>query len=518
MQQNVDGEQPRDNRSPPWFWPSLVGATVLGMAFRVGLAINLTHRPLTGDSAFFHATAANIAAGKGYAEVTNYGPVHLGLVATAGHPPVFPTFLAFLDLIGFNSVESQRLVVAVLTSASVLLMGLLGRRVANPVVGLIAAGLAAVDPLWFQPSAILMSESIYLVIIPALLLTAVICLENPSWWRFGELGVLIGVSLLIRSEAGGLIIVLGIPLVLLVSKSWSQRLKLYGVLIAGLLLVTVPWVIRNEVQLGGFTIADDAGGTLAGSYCAGTIDPHSLSYGGFDLGCTLGAAGYDVQGPPPRGDNKWTELELNDVLTSSSLRFARGHIADLPGTVLAREAAVWGFPNQRYETILSNGEGRVERLENLGQVMFWVEIPFVLFGAFKLATTSRRKFVVVVLPIVLVALNAAAFYGSTRMRVAAEPSLAVFVAIGLVATARLIADRRSRSGDRSPESAGTADPAVQPGGELEPSTTGAVSMASGPTRVGSANPKGYEASRGSSVSRRRARRLLQGLEDTAYDA
>lgn len=82
--------------------------------------------------------------------MSNFGPPHSGLVATAGHPPVFPLLLAFFDLFRFRSVDSQRIVISVVASLGILLMGLLGRKVAGPVVGVTAAAIAAVDPLWFQ--------------------------------------------------------------------------------------------------------------------------------------------------------------------------------------------------------------------------------------------------------------------------------------------------------------------------------------------------------------------------------
>ena len=78
--------------------------------------------------------------------------------------------------------------------------------------------------------------------------------------------------------------------------------------------------------------------------------------------------------------------------------------------------------------------------EEGGQIFYWIKLPFVLIGAVVLARTSRRTFVIGT-PIVVVALNAALFYGSTRMRVAAEPSLAVLAAMGGVVVAQRLRHR-----------------------------------------------------------------------------
>ena len=117
---------------------------------------------------FFHQTAASLAAGHGYA-TTSLVPPHR-VLSTAQHPPLFSSVLAGFDLLGFHSVDAQRVLLGVVASIAVFLIGLVGYRVAGPSVGLVAAGIAALDPLWFQPSAALMSESVYLLVVSAVLL------------------------------------------------------------------------------------------------------------------------------------------------------------------------------------------------------------------------------------------------------------------------------------------------------------------------------------------------------------
>jgi hypothetical protein len=446
----LDDENPSDAASASWFYPSLIAVVFLGLIVRLGFAISVMSRSIPGDALFFHTTAANIANGKGYSVATDYGPVHLTLAPTAGHPPVFPTLLAFFDLLGFRSVDSQRIVLSVVASSGILVMGLLGRKVAGPVVGIAAAAIAAVDPLWFQSSGILMSESIYLVVIPTIMLLALICLENPRCWRFGAVGIAIGIAVLTRSEAVWLLVLLGVPLAVLAAGPWRRRLSFILCVAGGAALILVPWLIRNEVQLGGFVLADDSGGTLVGSYNPVTFDPNSPAYGSFDVFYSDDVAGYFVLDQrPPDGGKQWSERTLNNALTPVATNFARSHWADMPGVVLARESAVWGFPDQRWEMALAGGEGRVKIYEDAGQIFYWVKLPFVLIGAFVLARTSRRIFVVIAIPIVVVALNAALFYGSTRMRVAAEPSLAVLAAIGLVILTRALRDLRAKVSSRA---------------------------------------------------------------------
>jgi 4-amino-4-deoxy-L-arabinose transferase-like glycosyltransferase len=426
------GFRDRLRRDPSWFRPTLFGVVALGAIVRIAFAISVMSRVLSGDAHFFHTTAAQIANGKGY--------------PTAAHPPVFPYLLAVFDLVGISSVGAQRIAVSIVASAGVLLVGLLGRKVAGPIVGIVAALIAATDPLWFQPGAVLMSESIYLVAIPGMLLMALLCIEKPSVLRFGGLGLLIAIATLIRSEAVDFIALLGLPVVLMAVGDWRRRIRTGVALVAGFALVITPWLVKNEIQLGGATLSTNGGGTLAGSYCAATFNPSDSAYGSYDGACSLIAI-YDLvhYTRPPNGAKHFTELELDHGATRVAETFARNHLSDLPGVVVARELSVWGFGNQEYQLGLASYEGRVQTYEQAGRVLYWVLLPFVILGILVLARTSRRRFVVTAIPIAVVAVNSAVFYGSTRMRMAAEPSLAVLASIGLVAAACLAIDSMQHS-------------------------------------------------------------------------
>jgi hypothetical protein len=399
---------------------------------RVAFAISMMSRSLRGDAVFFHMAAADIASGKGY---TFSG------TPTAGHPPVFPSLLAVFDLLGLGSVGAQRVALSIVASAGVLLVGLLGQKVAGATVGIVAAVIAALDPLWFQPSGILMSESIYLIAIPGALLMALLCVERPTVWRFGGLGCLIAVAALIRSEAIDFIVFLGVAVLLLAAGDWRKRFQTGLALAAGFLLILTPWLVRNEIRLGGASLSANEGVTLAGSYCPPTFDPSNPSYGSFNVYCSIIAA---ANARPPAGAKPYTELTLDRKLTSQAEKFARDHLSAMPGVVVARELTVWGFGNQTFQLDLAAGEGRIRGYEQVGEILYWVLLPFVIFGTVVLARSSWKRLVILSLPFVVVVLNSAIFYGSTRARMAAEPSLAVLGSLGVVAAVELARSRIRR--------------------------------------------------------------------------
>ncbi len=386
-----------------------------------------------GDARFFRSTGSNLANGKGYSAVFMAHPDKL--VPTAAHPPLFPALLAIFDVFGLHSVEAQRLALACVTCTSVLVMGLLGRRVAGATVGVLAAFLAAINPLWLSLVGSLLSESIYLIVIPLMLLLALRCVERPNWVRFATLGVTVALAVLIRSEAIDFVVLLGVPVLLFASVPWKMRGILVLSFLAGVLVLVGPWLIRNDVQLGGAVLSTQQGGTLEGSYCNQSFDPTSPTYGAFSGACSVALGAFVVKYErPPDPTTGWTEVALDRVLTSDAETYARQHLGQIPRVVVAREAATWGldYSNDR---IIAVDEGRNTTVEELSFIFYWVLIPFVLIGLVVLARSSWRRLVIVMVPILVVMINVALTYGSTRFRVAAEPSLAVLAAVGIEAVA-----------------------------------------------------------------------------------
>jgi 4-amino-4-deoxy-L-arabinose transferase-like glycosyltransferase len=412
---------------------ALAGIVLVGVVARIVFIEGWTWgSPLRGDPLSYQQIAANIAHNKGYvAAFLGKGP----LVPTAEHPPVFSLLLATLDILGLRSVDAHRIALAFIGSGGVFAMGILGRRLAGPAVGLVAATIAALSPVWVQQSGFVMSESIYLVIIPTILIFALRCLDRPSRWNFAALGGLIAVATLTRSEAIDFVVLLAVPVLVFAVRPWKDRFVLGMILLAGMAIILGPWLVRNDVEVHALTLSTNGGDTLAGSYCQVTFSPKSPEYGGFSDACQFGLAAviYKYEAPPNHAKH-WTEPALSDALSNAGTRYARSHVADLPGVVLAREGRVWGVyaPGSELAFDVAEDGNGAQGPKQVGQVLNWVFLPLAAIGGIAVAKRSRRHFMVLAVPILVVALNAAAFYGSTRLRTAAEPSLAIFASVCLV--------------------------------------------------------------------------------------
>ena len=133
-------------------------------------------------------------------------------------------------------------------TVTVVLVGLLGRRVAGDRAGLIAAAVAAVYPLLWLADGSLMSESLYGALIVAVLLAAYAYLDARTVRRVAVLGALIALAALTRGEALLLVPLLGLAVVARGPLPGAPRLIHLAALVAAFALVLAPWSIRNATR------------------------------------------------------------------------------------------------------------------------------------------------------------------------------------------------------------------------------------------------------------------------------
>src|SRR4051794_32883447 len=180
-------------------------AIVALAALAIRTAATIYHRdyPVIGDALTFHLEGGHLAHGEGFRRVFEDVP-------TAEHPPLFICLIALFTLLGADGFLAQKLLLGLVGTVSVVLVGLLARRVAGERAGLVAAVLAAVYPLLWLADGSLMSESLYGPLIVAVLLAAYAYLDARTVRRVAVLGALIALAALTRGEAVLLVALLGL--------------------------------------------------------------------------------------------------------------------------------------------------------------------------------------------------------------------------------------------------------------------------------------------------------------------
>jgi hypothetical protein len=423
-------------------FPFLLGAIALG-ALLVRMAFVLIVDPTVprvGDASAYHLLANNLADGHGYIRPFDFAV--LGRTRpTAEYPPLFPALLAVPSFLGATSVDAQRLFLCFVGAGTVVLVGFLGRRVGGALVGVIAAAIAAVYPMLFLSEAVLMAESVYVLLVTAALLLAYRAAEAPNPLHFAALGLVIGLAALTRAEGLFFAVVLVIPLAIsLRSLATKRRVVLAAVAIGISVLVVVPWTIRNAVRLHAFVpISNNIGTAVDGANC-------DLTYSGSQIGLwreTFSQFGDSARRRPQAQacfegfDIRRRDFEEANVSSShrgDGITYAREHLSRAPLVVAVRELRTWGLYAPRQQIDFESLEGRPKRWQAVGTVMYWVLLPLAVVGAVLLLRRRARVWPLLSTAVVVV-LTTALTYGQQRFRIADEPSLIVLAAVSVAAVA-----------------------------------------------------------------------------------
>ena len=412
------------------FEMGLAALVLTALGIRVVYAVAVApHQPQPGDQLLYHALARSLAEGDGY----NLETVFLGDYPTASHPPLYSLYLALFTKLGLASFAAHRVVSCLLGAAAVALIGLLGRRLAGPRVGLIAAGLAAVYPQLFMIDGTLIAESLYAPVIVLVLLMAYRVIDRPSLTAAGALGAAIGLATLTRSD-GILLLVLIVPLLAWrVAPDVPQRLRLMGVATLATGLILSPWLIRNWAQFDRLPLLSTNGAlTQQATNCDETYYGPSIGFVGF--GCALRSKCLEIR----------EEVPQSECLLREARDYAGEHLSRVPVVAAARVARMWNVFGTTKDLSYSRTWGREAHATIAGRAMYYVLVVLSAYGTW-LLWRRRVSLLPLIAMLVLASGVAVLAFGFSRYRLPAEPVLVVLAA---VAIGSLI--DRWRPGDQQP--------------------------------------------------------------------
>lgn len=412
-----------------WLWLGLICAVAL--ALRVGFVLAVVgSEPASGDPYQYHNGANLLVQGKGFLNAATY--LSTGVVSpTAQHPPLYMMVLAIPSALGLGTVLDHRLWSCVLGTITVGILGLTGRTMAGPRVGLIAAGIAAIYPnLWIFEGR-LAAETLSLTTVALSFLAAYRLWRRPKVLTAVLVGVACGLAALTRGEE-----ILMLPLVAWPAALCARGLRLRGRLLLGVLaalgfVATVaPWSGFNLGRFDHPVLGTSTGAQLVrvGANCDANYYGAGLGYWSF----------FCIPKPPISGDETDDSRYFGKVASA----YIASHESRLPVVVLARIGRTWGFfrPLQQvsYDIYF---DGRNPLAAHLGLAMYYVLAVGSIFGVIRL-----RRSGVPVSPllgaVVLVTVTVALAYGTTRFRSTAEPVLVLGAAAGaerLLGRSRLVA-------------------------------------------------------------------------------
>lgn len=442
----------RGGREASRWWGWALGAICL-----VALVVRLIYvfgwqdiDEVGGDAYYYHASANLLADGEGF--VHPYAWDEGVRAPGADHPPGYTVVLAVSSLFGFDSIRSHQVVTVLIGTATVALMGVLGRRIAGRGVGLLAAGFAAVYPNIWMNDPSLMSESLAMLAGLAFSLTAYWAWDRPSTGRLAGLGAVLGLAALVRAEAAMLLALVVLPVCLWAPAldGWRARLQRLAVATVATGVVVAPWVVPNlfrfehpatfSTQLGPTLevanceevyFGDWVGGWT--STCASGLQERADAGG--DPGDATGGEvwryrGGEPQEPRPEVTDPHDRSELDEVTREVALDYMRENQGRLPFVLWARFGRTWGLyaPDQQLK-IDSFTDARPYDAARVGLGLYYLTAAAAVAGVVALRRRGVPSFPLTAW-IVNVAVTVVVFYGTTRFRAPAEPALVILGAVG----------------------------------------------------------------------------------------
>ncbi|MCU1466600.1 MAG: hypothetical protein JWM72_2528 [Actinomycetia bacterium] len=428
-------------RDAPWFRLALA-LVVLGALILRFTYVFLARRNFDphGDAYFYTAGANLLADGKGF--ISPFFEVVGIHRAAAEHPPLYVMFLAIPSVLGMKSVLTHLLWSCVLGSATVWVIGLLGRAVGGARVGIVAAAIAALYPNLWAPDGMLQAETLSMFFAALALLLAYRYWQSPSWPRLALVGLACGAGAMARSELILLVPLLVVPLAWTTrDRLWRQRLRWLGAAVLAAVVVIAPWTIYNTTRfVHPILLSAQFDPLLASANCDSVYYGRLQGY--FDIQCAIAISDKehlaDDDGLP-----RYDESQEDVVYRREALAYVRGHMSRLPAVEGVRLLRIAGL----YKTSLYvRADAFIE-----GRNPVWISWA-ALYSFWLLALLSiaggvilRRRHVVpvypLIAPIVVVFVTVVVTYASTRFRTTAEPALVVLAAVAVDAAIQRVLHR-----------------------------------------------------------------------------
>ena len=410
-----------------------LAAAIVLLAFGVRLAWALYSKadPTDGrfdDSLLYHFLAIGIRDNFSY--VNPFTGVPTGI-----WPPGYPTFLAGVYSLFGTSVEAAKVVQAVLGALTVGAVYILGRQLFDRAAAGLAALLLAVMPGQIFFTGILWSEVLFTLLFVVSLIAIAALPNRPARERLAwaaATGLLIATAAYVRETGLSLILVAALYWGWSL-RSWQTAVRFAGVLAVVVVLLIVPWAVRNTVQLDGLIVLSSSTGT---NFWRGH---HDGATGGFDPIDPL------IDRSKPR-DERGGEADAHQRGIREGLRFlVRNPVEEVK---LAGAKVRWLYQGDTRGLTLAEAQGQLflpDRLRPvLGQLADGVYYAVLVFAGLAMMRWARgggSKPLLPVLSIGIVTLGYLVFWGDPRFHF---PLMPVFCLLAGWALSRLLADVAAR--------------------------------------------------------------------------
>ena len=401
-------------------WWLLLVAGVIRVAALVDKGV--TYDGGFGDAIGYMASAKMLAT---TGRLTFYGSWPSAIVMPGFVALLAPAFL--VTKVRFVQYLIVKIVMLVVSLASIFALYLLGRRVAGRRAGLISAALLTASFAHIYAGLLTLTENVFGLLLLVLTLLVIRLGDEPGWRRFFACLAVFCIALYVRQTA-----LLSLPpaLIYLAMRRYPIHILARQTLVAILVIICAlsPWWFRNYVAFGEFVPF-----TTNGSYAffEGTFQ-HFQPYDGrafVAMDAVLKDAGS-------------TEMEKDRALARAARarmaqRWKSDPIAVLTDYGLMKPAAAWLLPFY-WDKVLGVSGYWVLRLNALGSLM-----GLILLVWYSFRSRAKAEFALLTMNVALITAGASWYLGLSRYVYPYMPFLYVGIAYFLDATIRRFAMIRS---------------------------------------------------------------------------
>ena len=361
----------------------LVAILALALVLRVIVVVTIPHYVPQTDAADYDRIAVSLV---------QHGSFPVSVLAPTGGPtayrgPLYPaTLAAVYELVGVDNAstrwEAGLLFEAILGTITVALIYLIAIRLWRRRVALVAAGLAAVYPPLVLVTSSLLSESLFIPLVLATTLSALVHRDSGHRWRWLVVtGALLGLAVLTR--ANGLIVLVPIAFLVWTGRPrWKLRSLAAPLAVVGTTaVVLVPWLIRDAHVLHTFVpISDEGGYALAGTY--NSTSAHLTRYPALWIPPVLAEA------QVLRGHIALNEAQISDRLGTVAFNYIGDHPGYVAKELLWNTLRMFNLTGPGFERYVAYYEANPAWLATASVYTFWLLGLLALGGCFVAAARA----------------------------------------------------------------------------------------------------------------------------------
>jgi len=377
----------------------------------------------------YDALAESIRLGQGF---TWYGGI-----PTAARAPLYPVFLAAIYTLFGHSFVAARIIQALVASLLPLITYAIGRRLFSTRVGLAAAWVVTLYPVFLLYPLGLATENLFFGLVPLTALTLMKGADTSSRSWLLLSGVLLGLVILTRSVIAGLV-VLVLPWLWYYGGRGKEAVKSWILVLLPVIALTAPWSVRNSLLYGELVFVESSlGFNLYLGY-------HPQGSGTFDS--PIAVAFLERLGAFDSPDLE-TEKATNEVGTREALQFIRDDPARAMWLLLSKVSHFLRSDKRLLLYFYSNnflGElpAHVLTLIFLAICLPWVVVLLPSVPGMVLSEVTRDRALVYLLCSYLVGIHVL-IMAEARFHLVMVPFLAVFAAQGVRTLSRTLGEWNS---------------------------------------------------------------------------